>query len=538
MASRMRFRVGSRESGGPRRSGGPGGSTRRVVAAGAVAALGLAACGSSGGTTAATPSATVVASSPTSAASGSALATTVPPSTGAGSTPTGAATGPGSTATAASTGTPTTSTAAVAAGSTWPGYHADAARTGAVAAIPSLEPATRAWSADLGAAVFGQPVVAGGHVIAATEGNRVVALDPATGRQVWAVTLGTPLTDVDAVAGCGNIDPLGITSTPVVDPATGTVYVVGEVSDGNGAVHHQLTGLDVATGAVRLSEGVDPPLPAGEEAVNLLQRASLALANGRVYVSYGGNSGDCGHYHGWVVGVMATGAPQLVSFEVAADGEGGAIWQSGGAPAVDARGHLYVTTGNANPDPPQGGPDPKQDTESVVELTPELTRVAAFKDRVAGGDEDLSTSSPVLLPDGTVFVTGKTEIGFVLRQGTLAQVATIPDVCGSDPDGGPAYDRADDRLFVPCRDGGIQVVDLATHTLGPLLPGANGAPILVGTRVWAADYHEGTLTEYDAASGRTLQTVSVGTTLPHFASPSAALGLLLIGTDHGVTAFR
>ncbi len=538
MASRHGTTRGSSGSGRPGTSGAPGRSTRRVAAAaGAVAALGLAACGSSGATTAATPSATVIASAPPSAAS-----TAVPSTTGADSTSTGATTGPGSTATTATTttttGAPTSSTAAVAAGSTWPGYHADAARTGAVAAIPSLDPATRAWSADLGAAVFGQPVAAGGHVIAATEGNRVVALDPATGRQVWAVSLGTPLTDVDAVAGCGNIDPLGITSTPVVDPTTGTVYVVGEVSDGDGVVHHQLTGLDVATGAVRLSEPVDPPLPAGETAVNLLQRTSLALADGRVYVSYGGNSGDCGHYHGWVVGVMATGAPRRVSFEVASDGEGGAIWQSGGAPAVDARGHLYVTTGNANPDPPQGGPDPKQDTESVVELTPELTRVAAFKDRVAGGDEDLSTSSPVLLPDGTVYVTGKTEIGFLLRQGTLAQVATIPDVCGSDPDGGPAYDRADDRLFVPCRDGGIQVVDLATRRLGPLLPGANGAPILVGTRVWAAQYPEGMLTEYDAASGRTLQTVSVGTTLPHFASPSAALGLLLVGTDHGVTAFR
>lgn len=535
MASRHGTTRGGRGSGGlrtPGRPGRPGGPTRRVaVAAGAVAALGLAACGSSGGTTAATPSASAVAPASTSAAAG-----TVPPTTGAGASSTGATAGPTATATAAAN--PATSPAAVGAASTWPGYHADAARTGAVAAIPALDPATRAWSVDLGAAVFGQPVAAGGHVIAATEGNRVVALDPATGRQVWAVSLGTPLTDVDAAAGCGNIDPLGITSTPVVDPATGTVYVVGEVSDGGGAVHHQLTGLDVATGAVRLSEPVDPPLPDGEKAVNLLQRASLALANGRVYVSYGGNSGDCGSYHGWVVGVMATGAPRLVSFEVAADGEGGAIWQSGGAPAVDAQGHLYVTTGNANPDPPQGGPDPKQDTESVVELTPDLTRVAAFKDRVAGGDEDLSTSSPVLLPDGTVFATGKTEIGFLLRQGTLAQVAAIPDVCGSDPDGGPAYDRADDRLFVPCRDGGIQVVELSSRRLGPLLSGANGAPILVGTRVWAAQYPEGSLTEYDAASGRTLQTVSVGTTLPHFASPSAALGLLLIGTDHGVTAFR
>lgn len=386
--------------------------------------------------------------------------------------------------------------------------------------------------------MFGQPLIADDRIIAATEKNRVVALDPRNGHQLWSVSLGTPLTDVDAVAGCGNIDPLGVTSTPVIDSATGTVYVVGEISDGNGSVHHQLTGLNISTGAVVLSDDVDPPLPDGEKAVNLLQRASLALANGRVYVSFGGNSGDCGSYHGWVVGVEKTGAAKLISFEVAADGEGGAIWESGGAPAIDGNGNLYVTTGNANPDPPQGGPDPKQYTESVVKLTPDLKPVASFKDRIAGGDEDLATGNPVLLPDGTLFAVGKTDVGFILSQRGLTQMATIPDVCGSDPDGGPAYDRATNRLFVPCRSGGIQQINLSTRTLGPILQGANGAPILVGTRLWATDYDNGKIAEFDAATGKTLQSLDVGSDLPHFASPSAGLGLLLVGTEDGVAAFR
>ncbi len=441
----------------------------------------------------------------------------------------------------------------------WPGYHADQARTGAVPApapsVPrvssaspvspassvssvSSAPVRSAWSADLGAAVYGQPVVAGGRVLAATEGDRVVALDPATGRTVWSVSLGTPLTHVADVAGCGNVDPLGITSTPVVDLQTNTVFVVAEVVDAQGSVHHRLEGLSVATGAVRVAVDVDPPLPPGEQAVHLLQRAGFALGNGRVYVAYGGNSGDCGTYHGWVVGVMESGPPRPVSFEVAPDGEGGAIWASGGAPALDGRGTLYVTTGNANPGPPQGGPDPKRYTESVVVLSPDLRPLASFKDRVAGGDEDLSTSNPVLLPDGTVFAVGKTEIGFVLSQRDLSQVAAIGGICGSDPDGGPGYDRATNRLFVPCRDGGIQVVDLASRALGPRLAGANGPPILVGDRLWAVDYPGGTLVQFDAATGRALQTVAVGSTVPHFTSPSAGLGLVLVGTDHGVTAFR
>lgn len=444
----------------------------------------------------------------------------------------GAATSPGTSA----PGDPTARSATGPAN--WSAYHADQARTGAVGPMPSLDDLGRAWSVDLGGAVRGQPVVAGGLVIAATEGNRVVALDPATGSVTWSVSLGTPLTDVASTAGCGDIDPLGITSTPVVDLASNTVYVVGEISDGHGAVHRQLAGLDVTTGVVRLSEDVDPPLPDEEDAVHLLQRASLALGNGRVYIGYGGNVGDCGSYHGWLVAVNETGPARQVSFEVAPDGEGGAIWQSGGAPAVDADGNVYVSTGNANPQPPQGGPDPEKYTESVVKLSPDLQPLASFKDRIAGGDEDLSTGNPVLLHDGKVFSVGKTDVGYVLRSGDLSQLAAIPGVCGSDPDGGPAYDQATDRMFVPCRGGGIQVVNLDDATLGPTLSGADSAPIVVGPDVWAVDHSGGVLTEYNAATGTMEQTVQVGATIPIFTSPSVGLGLLLVATTRGVMAFR
>jgi polyvinyl alcohol dehydrogenase (cytochrome) len=432
---------------------------------------------------------------------------------------------------------PVSSSATSAGATSWLSYHADLARTGAIVAGPSLDSATKAWAADLGGVVHGQPVVADGRIIAATENNRVVALDPHTGAVLWSASLGTPLTDVGAVAGCGDIDPLGITSTPVVDPVAGTVYVVGEISAGGGVVHHRLEGLNVATGSVVLSEDVDPPLPAGERTVNLLQRTSLALANGRIYIGYGGNDGDCGNYHGWLVAVDETGAPHEVSFEVASDGQGGAIWESGGAPAIDNAGDIYVTTGNANPDPPNGGPDPKKYTESVVKLSPSLAPLASFKDAVAGGDEDLSTGNPVLLPDGDLFAIGKTDIGYLLTQSTLKQVAAIKGICGSDPDGGPAYDAATNQIFVPCKGGGIQPVHLTDHTVGKKLAGANGAPILIGKDLWAAQYPAGILCAFDAATGVRLQTISIGTTVSNFSSPSSALGLLLIGTNAGIAAF-
>ena len=420
---------------------------------------------------------------------------------------------------------------------TWPGYHATQSRSGAVSAGASLDSATKAWTADLGGAVFGQPVVAGGRIIAATENNRVVALDPSNGTVLWSVTLGTPLTSVDSKAGCGNIDPLGITSTPVIDTTAGIVYVVGEISDGGSTVHHQLEGINIASGSVVFTKNVDPKLPSGEHAVNLLQRAGLALSKGRVYVSYGGNSGDCGHYHGWVVGVDVKGHAATATFEVASNGEGGAIWEAGGAPAANSLGDIYVTTGNANPDPPQGGPDTKRYTESVVRLSSTLHVLASFKDTSAGGDADLGTGNPVLLPHGKVFATGKTDIAFILTQSHLAKVSAIHNLCGSDPDGGPAYYAATNTMFVPCRSGGIQEVNLTKLKLGPKLNGANGAPILIGATVWAAQYPEGTITEFSATTGAKMQTLDVGTSVPHFATPSTAFGLLLIGTDSGVTAF-
>ena len=448
---------------------------------------------------------------------------------------------------AAPTSTPTDSTGD-ATGTNWPSYHSDNSRTGAVAAGAGLGQVTHAWSTSLAGALHNQPVAADGLIIVADESNHVTALNPTTGKAVWSDDLGQPLTNVAQYAGCGDIDPLGITSTPAIDQATGTVYVVGEVATAANVVHHQLEGISIRTGKVVLSETADPPLPAGETAIHLLQRASLAIANGRVYISYGGNDGDCGVYHGWVVGVNETGPADEVSFEVASDGEGGAVWQSGGAPAIDAAGDIYVTTGNANPDPPEGGPDPKMYTESVVKLSPTLTALAAFKDQIAGGDEDLSTGNPVLLPNGNLFAVGKTDVGFVLRQSDLSEVAAIKGVCGSNPDGGPAYDAALAEIFVPCRDGGIQQIDLGSAAsavagagaphLGPRVPGANSAPILVGQNVWALHYPDGTLTEFAAASGAVEQTVSVGTTVANFASPSAALGLLLVGTNGGVTAFK
>ena len=213
------------------------------------------------------------------------------------------------------TAAPSTSRAGAAAPGPqiWTSYHADNARTGAVVSTASFDNAHVLWSKNLGGAVRGQALVFAGRVVAATENNRVVALDPRNGAVLWSASLGPPLTDVQAVAGCGDIDPLG---SPARRSSTRHRHRLRRRRGQRRPRQRPPPprGLSVATGAVRLSEDVDPPLPAGERPAHLLQRASLALGNGRVYVSYGGNDGDCGTYHGWVVGVNETGPAHQVRF--------------------------------------------------------------------------------------------------------------------------------------------------------------------------------------------------------------------------------
>ncbi|MGH8921696.1 MAG: hypothetical protein ACRD0H_25725, partial [Actinomycetes bacterium] len=308
---------------------------------------------------------------------------------------------------------------------------------------------------------------------------------------------------------------------------------MAEVSRGGATpVHHQLVGLSMSDGSQVVSTGADPTLPAGEDPVHIQQRGALAVANGRVYVAYGGLSGDCGVYHGWVVGVDERSARPGVQFEVAADGQGGAIWGPGG-PAVDGAGNVFVTTGNPNPDSPA-----KTYTEGAVKLSPDLAVLASYQSN-AGGDADLASDAPTLLPDGTVFAVGKADVAYVLRQSDLGVVATIPGVCGSDPDGGNAYDAATHSIYVPCRGGGIQQVDLATHALGWKAGQVNSAPILVNGSLWALQYgaSPGRLQQLDPTNGTVLTNITTPTSVPTFASPSAASGLLTFGTTNGVVAY-
>jgi polyvinyl alcohol dehydrogenase (cytochrome) len=422
---------------------------------------------------------------------------------------------------------PTGSPAALSAAD-WTTYHRDAARTGAVPAGPPAGPLAIAWRHRLDGAVYGQPLVVGGLVIAATEGDTVYGLDRATGRIRWQVHLGTPV-PLSALP-CGDIDPLGITGTPVYDPATRMVYAVAETT----GYRHVLAGIAVPTGKLIFTRNV--PTPDGQPRYDQ-QRPALTLDRGRIYVAFGGLDGDCGPYQGSINGIPASGRGPIVSYKVPTAREAG-MWAAGG-PVVGPDGTIYVSAGNgAATAPPFDGSD------SVTALTPALRRTGIFAPTTwpsdNAGDRDLGSTAPGLLGNGTMLADGKSGIAYLLNvhhlTGVGSQVAKAP-VCAAY--GGMA--TAGTTVYVPCIGGGMAAVNTAGKRIkvlwrGPA--GTQGSPVLGGGAVWVPDWNAGVLYELDPGTGQVRHKIGLGTALPHFASPSLSGKLVLVGTMSGVVAVR
>jgi outer membrane protein assembly factor BamB len=381
----------------------------------------------------------------------------------------------------------------------------------------------RAWSAAVGAAVYAQPLVVGGTVIVAGEDDVVSALRASDGRLLWRRRLGTPV-DGGSLP-CGNIDPSGITGTPVADRARGLLYVVGFLS----GPRHVLFALDLRGGAVRWQRPIDPP---GADPAVHQQRAALALSRGRVYVSYGGLFGDCGPYHGWVVGASGRTGP-LVSYRVPTAREAG-IWAPPG-PSIDAAGNLYVATGN-------GASTTSFDYgNAVIRLSPALRAQDYFTPRngpaLSSTDTDLGSTSPVLIPSRPTraFVVGKEGVGYLLdahHLGGVGHARASRALCGAGAYGGIAYARG--RLYVPCADGLVAV--RADSGLEPVWRQAAvlQTPVIAGPGVWGIG--GSALNQLDPGTGRVRFRADIGTPA-HFAAPAAAGGRVFVAAGGRVQAF-
>ncbi len=397
--------------------------------------------------------------------------------------------------------------------------------------MPAAGRLSVAWSASLGGAVYGQPLVIGTTVVAATEGDEVFGLNRASGAIMWHTSIGTPLPLGQQP--CGNVNPLGITSTPVYDPQTGLVYVVAQV----GRTGHLLAGLRPADGRVEVRENVPSP---DHQPFYDQQRGALALTDGHVYVVFGGHYGDCGPYIGSVVGLPATGRGPVYTYLVPTPKQGG-IWAAGG-PVVAPSGVIYVSSGNGGRFAP-----PFDGSDSVIALTPQLKRIGVFAPanwaQLSTDDLDLGSMSPALTSGGLILQVGKSGVGYLMSAAHLGGVGgqiAQAKVCVAF--GGAAV--VGSIVYVPCISEGVTAVDTASGSLKIIWQApadASGSPVVGGGAVWVAGSGTGALYELAPATGQIRQQISLhvpvsGQQLSDFVSPALSGGLVLIGTMAGVTA--
>jgi uncharacterized protein (TIGR03437 family) len=318
-------------------------------------------------------------------------------------------------------------------------YHNDLARTGQNLSEAALTPANvnmqqfgRLFSYPVDGYVYAQPLYLpgvaipgqGAHnvVFVATEHDSVYAFDADRGvtTPLWHVSFLDPSSGATTVPyqnvfGCNQIVPeIGITGTPVIDPASATLYVVAmtmEVSGGTTTYAHRLHALDMTTGAERPGSPVliQASVPGtGDKGStvtfiprNYKSRPGVLLLNGVVYTSWSSHC-DAGTYHGWLMGYDAKTLTQVSVYNNTPNGSQGSFWAAGAAPAVDAQGNIYLDAGNGTFDADTGGMDLG---ESFIKLSTSgglsvVDYFAPFNQLdLNRRDLDTGSSGTLLLPD-------------------------------------------------------------------------------------------------------------------------------------------
>jgi hypothetical protein len=304
----------------------------------------------------------------------------------------------------------------------------DNARTGATLTETTLTPATvtasrfgKLFTLTVDGDVYAQPLYVprvtipgkGVHDVlyVATEHDSVYAFDaaghPAT--PLWHVNFLNEKTGVTTLPGnetnCPFINPeVGITPTPVIDRASGTIYVLArtkESRDGASLPVQRLHALSITTGAEKLGGPVEIQA-AGFDPLRELPRAGLLLSQGQLYLTWG-SSCDVRPYHGWVMAYDARTLKQTATLNTSPDGDASGIWQSDNGPAADANGHVYVITGNGTFDVDKDGHD-YGDTAMKLRLSGTSLTVADYftpanQAEINAKDQDFGAGGPVVLPD-------------------------------------------------------------------------------------------------------------------------------------------
>ena len=310
--------------------------------------------------------------------------------------------------------------------------------------------------------LFWRPPGSGARVlIVATEEDEVYALDAKSGAEVWKRTLGEPVPR--SALPCGNISPLGVTGAPVIDEERATLYLDAAVMRADGP-RHEIYALSLADGSIEPGWPLDVATALGGSFAPALQnqRGALAVFAGKVFVPFSGHWGDCGAYHGFVVGFSESEPAKAASFMTRA--RGGGIWAQGGV-SGDGK-SLFAATGNTFRAIFWG------DGEAVLRLGPDLAhpddargyfapsdwRILDFQDLDLGGTAPIPLN--VASANGArklILAIGKNGVAYLLDRdnlggigGALASARVTTNIAIASP----AVWSADDGVFVALQGHG------------------------------------------------------------------------------------
>ena len=352
-------------------------------------------------------------------------------------------------------------------------YHNDISRTGAnlkefALTTTNANTATfgKLFSVPVDGYVYAQPlwmanVNFGGTihnvVFVATEHDSLYAIDADNGTILWQQSFinlpaGISTLDSNNDIGCGDLVPeVGITSTPVIDPSTNTIYVLVRTKE-NGSYLQRLHAIDVITGnekpgGPKIIHATAPITGGGTVTFDPFiqaQRPALLLHGGHIVISW---ASHCDHngvvniYHGWVMSYNAGTLAQEAVFNTSPNGTWAGVWMSGNGPAADAGGNIYFATGNGS----WNGTDAYGD--SIVKLGPANAGNFASLDyftpfnqgNLDGADTDVGSGGVLLLPDLSgganphlLVQVGKEGKIYIVDTGNLGQICTV--MCnGVDP---------------------------------------------------------------------------------------------------------
>lgn len=432
--------------------------------------------------------------------------------------------------------------------------------------------------------IYAQPLFVDGGVngpdlvIVATEANNVYAFDASTGAQAWKATLGAPV-PLATLATCGNIDPYGVTGTPVIDFASRRLFVAAQILATGNVVTSQVFALSIDTGLIVKGWPVNvTDMVPSFQTKTQGQRGALAILNGVLYVPYGGLYGDCPTYHGRLLAISISKPSNFQSW--ATDAAAGGIWAPSGI-ASDGT-SLYVTTGNTQSTSTWAGGDAMfRFTPGASFTTPSYWAPPNWHD-LDNGDLDIGATGPVVFdlpgstPSALALAFGKDGNAYLLNRNNLGGISDALGALGTG-----AYAHASLHVvtnevitaaavyttgvatYVAFRGAGALCSGGTPGTLATLKVVPGSPPTLHGSwcamsgsgspMVTTSDGHSDAivwqtgadasnhLNAFDGDTGAAIPFTGSSLSIPNmrrFNTPIAAKGRIFVAADNAVIAFK